>query len=42
MGTQDTFSHDYLESMTPGAYNSEGSLFSSIFLCRLDMEPKAV
>ena len=30
MGTQDTFSHDYLESMTPGAYNSEGSLFSSM------------
>ena len=42
VGTQDTFSHDYLESMTPGAYNSEGSLFSSIFLCRLDMELKAV
>ena len=30
MGTQSTFSDNYLESPAPGGYTSEGSLFSSM------------
>ena len=36
-GPLGTFSPNCLESPTPGAYNLEGSLFSSVILCRLDM-----
>ena len=34
-----TFSPNCLESLTPGTYTSEGSLFSSMVLCRQDMQP---
>ena len=36
---QGTISPNCLESLTPGTYMLEGSLFSSVVLCRLDMEP---
>ena len=38
-GPPGTFSPDCLESLTPKTYASEGSLSSSVVLCRLDMEP---
>ena len=37
-GPLGTFSPDCLESPTPETYASEGSLSSSVVLCRLDME----
>ena len=37
-GPLGTFSPDCLESLTPETYSSEGSLSSSVVLCRLDME----
>ena len=37
-GPPGTFGPDCLESLTPGAYTSEGSLFSSMAVCRPDME----
>ena len=37
-GPPGTFSPDCLESLTPGAYTSEDSLFSSKILCRLALE----
>ena len=37
-GPPGTFSPDCLESLTPETYASEGSLSSSVVLCRLDME----
>ena len=40
-GPPGTFSPDCLESPTPGAYTSEGSLSSSVVLCRPDLEPRA-
>ena len=38
-GPPGTFSPDGLESPTSETYTSEGSLSSSVVLCRLDMEP---
>ena len=37
-GPLGTFSLDCPESLTPGAYASEGSLFPGVALYRLDME----
>ena len=37
-GPPGTFGPDCLESLTPGAYTSEDSLFSSKILCRLALE----
>ena len=37
-GPLGTFSPDYLVILTLGAYTSEGSLVSSVVLCRLDLE----
>ena len=41
VGTLGSFSPDCPESLTPGAYASEGSFSSSVVLCRPDMEPGA-
>ena len=38
MGTPGHLQSHCLESPTPGAYTSGGSLISSMVLCRLDME----
>ena len=38
-GSLGNFGPDCLESLTSGAYTLEGSLFSIMVLCRLDMEP---
>ena len=38
VGTLGTFSPNCLESLTPGAYTLEGSLFASMVLCRPDIE----
>ena len=40
-GPPGTFGPYCRESPTPGAYTSEGSLFSNMVLCRQDMEPGA-
>ena len=37
-GSLGTFSLDCPESLTPGAYASEGNLFSGVALYRLDMD----
>ena len=37
-GPLGSFSPDYFESLTPGAYTSEESLSSSMVLYRLDRE----